>query len=722
MKVAEENDIRETEQRGSRVLLRYSFVILLLTLVVIGIIFRTIQTAFVDNKEWQKIAEQQKRPDRLVYPSRGNIYSADGRLMATSVPRYYTYIDFKAEGFKVDTFLYSKQNGVDSLAFYLAKHLGGKTASAYKAYLLKGLSSKHRQYEVYGPKVSYSQLKEMKSYPFLRLGRNKSGFYAHEMVERQRPFGSLASRTIGDIFGEIDSTGVTKGRNGLEMQYDSLLRGVPGLNAVRRVNGAWTNIVEVEPIEGMDVRSTIDIEIQDVTEKSLIDMLVSTDAESGTAIVMEVKTGEIKAITNMGRIRTGVYGETKNHAVADMLEPGSTFKVASIMVALEDGKCQPSDLVDTGNGIYPYAGQKIRDHNWYRGGYGVITVEEAIWFSSNIGVARKIIDGYANQPEKFVEGIHRLGLTEDLKIEIPGAGHSIIRMPDKTKSNWSATALPWMSFGYETQIPPIYTLTFFNAIANNGTMIRPVFTKEILKNGKTVQSFSTEVVKSSICSNRTLRIMQGMLEGVVEKGTGKPVFSKSVKIAGKTGTAQIAEGGRYQGSGHQVSFAGYFPADNPEFSCMVLIRRPRIGYPSGGTMSGGVVKSIAEKISANRMRYDIREVMADSLAIPVPSPKAGDMQALRQVLRKLDIKTQADEIESPWVLAKAEQNRVELNNINTSKGLVPRVIGMGAKDAVYLLESAGLKVELVGLGEVVKQSIQHGAQAVKGQTITITLQ
>ncbi|MDR1624013.1 MAG: transpeptidase family protein [Tannerellaceae bacterium] len=732
--MAEKDEIREAEQRGSQALLRYVVVILLLMLVAGGVVFRTIRTAFVDHEEWKKIAEKQKHSDKLVYPSRGNIYSSDGRLMATSVPRYYTYIDFNTEWFKLDstskpkvngtdTFLMSKTNGVDSLAYYLAKNPGGKTAAEYKAYLMKGLKSKSRQYAVYGPKVSYSQLKEMRTYPFFRLGRNKSGFYAREMVERQRPFGSLASRTIGDVFGEIDSTGVTKGRSGLEMQYDSLLRGVPGLNAVRRVNGAWTNIAKVEPVAGMDVRSTIDIEIQDITEKSLVDMLRSTDAESGTAIVMEVETGEVKAITNMARKRTGVYDEkTKNHAISDMLEPGSTFKVASIMVALEDGKCQPSDLVDTGNGVYPYAGQKIRDHNWHRGGYGVITVEEAIWFSSNIGVAKTIINGYATQPEKFVEGIQRLGLTEDLRIEIPGAGYSVIRMPDKTKSNWSATALPWMSFGYETQIPPIYTLNFFNAIANDGKMLRPIFVKEIAKNGEVVHRFSTEVVKSSICSDRTLRIIQGMLEGVVEKGTGKPAHSNAIRIAGKTGTAQIAEGGSYQGSGHQVSFAGYFPADNPEFSCMVLIRRPRIGYPSGGTMSGAVVKSIAEKISANRMRYDIREVEVDSLAVPVPTPKAGNMQALRQVLRKLDIKATPNHIKSPWALAKANDDRIELDNINVRQGLVPHVVGMGAKDAVYLLEDAGLKVELTGLGRVVRQSVQSGAQAQKGQTITITLQ
>jgi cell division protein FtsI (penicillin-binding protein 3) len=718
--MAEENDIRKTEQRSSQALLRYSIVILLLLLVVGGVIFRTIQTAFVDKGKWLKIAAQRELSDRLVYPSRGNIYSSDGRLMATSVPRYYTYIDFRADGFNVDTFLHSKRHGVDSLAYYLAKKPGGKTTAEYKTYLLKGLKSKSRQYTVYGPKVSHSQLKEMLTYPFIRLGRNKSGFYSKEMVERQRPFGSLAFRTIGDVFGEIDAEGMTKGRNGLEMQYDSLLRGTPGLNAVRKVNGVLTNITEVEPVAGMDVRSTIDIEIQDVTEKSLVDMLRSTDAESGTAIVMEVKTGEVKAITNMARTSAGVYKETQNHAVADMLEPGSTFKVASIMVALEDGKCQPSDLVDTGNGIYPYAGQSIRDHNWNRGGYGIITVEEAIWYSSNIGVARIILNGYATQPEKFVEGIQRLGLKEDLKIEIPGAGHAVIRMPDKT--NWSATALPWMSFGYETQIPPIYMLNFFNTIANDGKMLRPIFTKEILKNGETVQRFSTEVIKSSICSNRTLRIIKGMLEGVVEKGTGSPAHSDAIKIAGKTGTAQISEGGSYQGGGHQVSFAGYFPADAPEFSCMVLIRRPRIGYPSGGTMSGAVVKSIAEKISANRMRYDIREIEADSSAVPVPTPKAGEVQALQQVLRKLDLKATSNHVKSSWTLAKANGTRIELDDINVRKGVVPYVIGMGAKDAVYLLEDAGLKVELAGLGRVVRQSIQPGTQAQKGQTVTITLQ
>lgn len=505
--MAEENEAKEVAPKNNRLLFNYFIVVLALGLVAVGILARTFDTAFVEKEKWEKVAESQKRPNRLILPGRGNIYSSDGKLMATSVPRYYTYIDFRAEGLSPDTFKTSRKNGVDSLAIYLSRKFKNRTPAGYKAYLLRGLNSKSRQYPVFEGRVSYSELKDMKKFPFLRLNRNKSGFYTREMVQRQKPFGTLSSRTIGDIYGEIEAGGTTKGKNGLELQYDSLLRGQAGLSSVRRVGGGWTSVTEVEPIDGMDVRTTIDINVQDITEKSLVDMLKKVDAESGTAVVMEVNTGEVKAITNMGRIRPGVYGETKNHAVADESEPGSTFKVASIMVALEDGLCQPTDTVDVGNGIFMYKGARMTDHNNNRGGYGRITIEQAIWFSSNIGVAKTILKGYSENPSKFVEGLYRVGMNADLHPEIPGAGRAKIRMPNE--KNWSKTALPWMSFGYETQIPPINTLAFFNAIANNGKLIRPIFTKEIMHNGKTVQSFSTEVIKSSICSDKTLEIKIG---------------------------------------------------------------------------------------------------------------------------------------------------------------------------------------------------------------------
>ena len=438
---------------------------------------------------------------------------------------------------------------------------------------------------------------------------------------------------------------------------------------------------------------------------------------------MEVETGEIKAITNMGRIREGVYGETKNHAVADEIEPGSTFKVASIMVALEDGLCNPGDTVDVGNGIYMYKGARMTDHNMNKGGYGRISVEQAIWYSSNIGVAKTILKGYSDNPTKFVEGLYRIGMNADLRLEIPGAGRAKIRRPDDTTRYWSKTTLPWMSFGYETQVPPINTLAFFNAIANNGEMVRPMFTKEILHNGKTVQSFSTEVINSSICSDHTLALIKDMLLGVVEKGTGKAVHSDIVRIAGKTGTAQIATGGVYRTSGHQVSFCGYFPADHPKYSCIVVIRRPRIGYPSGGTMLGGVVRAIAEKIYASHMSFDVRDMERDSTAVMVPRVKGGDLRAVEEVLDELDIKADTDSLETKWVVASAEQeeNKVKLSDLTIREGLVPRVVGMGAKDAVFLLEQAGLRVSLSGVGRVVSQSIQPGQRVSKGQTVLLTL-
>ena len=730
--MSEESESKELVPKSNRILFCYFFIVLLLGLVAIGVLTRACKTTFVEKEIWLKLAETMERPNRLVYPSRGNIYSSNEKLMATSVPCYYLYIDFNADCFSNptkkwnsrDTFLYSKSNGVDSLAVYLSRKLKNRTPAGYKSYLLNGMKKKGRQFPVFEGKVSYSDLKEIKKYPFFRLGRYKSGFYTREMVERQKPFGTLASRTIGDTFRDIDpKTGLTKGKNGLELQYDTLLHGVAGLNSVRRVGGGWTNVVEVEPEEGLDIHTTIDINIQDITEKSLVDMLKKIDAASGTAVVMEVETGEVKAITNMGRIREGVYGETVNHAVADETEPGSTFKVASIMVALEDGICQPGDTVNTGNGIYMYKGARMTDHNNNKGGYGRISVEQAIWYSSNIGVAKVILKGYEKDPGKYVDGLYRLGLSEDLRLGIPGAGRAKIRRPDDTLRYWSKTTLPWMSFGYETQIPPIYTLAFYNAIANNGKMIRPIFVKEILRNGKTVQSFSTEVIRESICSQRTLNIVRDMLLGVVEKGTGKAVHSEYVRIAGKTGTAQIASGGVYKKAGHQVAFCGYFPADDPKYSCIVVIRQPRNGYPSGGTMSGGVVKAIAEKVYASHIAFAVRGLKRDSTAVMLPMAKAGDRDALEYVLDRLDIDVDTDSTDTRWIVAKRvdEEEVVKLKDIVIREGLVPNVVGMGAKDAVYLLESVGLRVALNGLGRVSSQSISPGARVSKGQTVSLTL-
>lgn len=726
-----ENEQHTKNPTNDKILMCYFLVVVMLCLVAVAILLRAFNTAFIEKEKWEKVAESQKRENNVLPPARGNIYSTDGKLMATSAPRYYLYMDFKADCFtkpgprynSLDTFKSSKRNGLDSLAICLSRKLKDRTPAGYKAYLLRGLASQSRQYPIYPGKVSYYDIKEISKFPFLRLGRFRSGFYVKEMVQRQKPFGSLASRTIGDVYGEIEANGITKGKNGLELQYDSLLRGEAGIGSKQRVGGTWTNVVEVEPVDGMDIRTTIDIDIQDITEKSLVDKLKEIDAESGTAVVMEVKTGEIKAITNMARVRDGIYYETKNHAVADEIEPGSTFKVASIMVALEDGVCTPEDTVDVGNGIYMYHGARMTDHNMNKGGYGKITVAQSIWYSSNIGVAKVILKGYSENPTKYVEGLYRIGMNADLRLEIPGAGRAKIRRPDDKKRYWSATTLPWMSFGYETQIPPIYTLTFFNAIANGGKMVRPMFTKEIMENGKTVQTFDTEVVKESICSDKTLKEIQEMLLGVVENGTGKAVHSDVVRIAGKTGTAQIASGGVYRTSGHSVAFCGYFPADEPKYSCIVVIRRPRNGYPSGGTMSGGVVKAIAEKIYASHMPFNLNDMDPDSTAVLHPHPKSGDRQALENVLDELDIDLQNEADDSDWVSTSLDTltHRLATHAIPIREGLVPNVVGMGAKDAVFLMEQAGLQVSLIGIGRVTRQSLNPGQRISRGQTVLLTL-
>lgn len=704
-------------------MLSYFIVVVLLGAFAAAIMVRAFHTAFVEKDKWMKVAEGLKRPDHTIVPGRGNIYSCDGRLMATNVPYYRLYMDFRSRGFLPDTFLHAKNNGLDSLAVRLSRKLKDKTAADYRAYLLAGWKEKNPRLLVCSRPVSRTELKEIQQFPFLRLGRYKSGFFTEEMVRREKPFGSLASRTIGDIYGALEKNGTSRGKNGLELQYDSLLRGKPGLSSVLRVGGAWTNVTEIEPENGMDIRTTIDIRIQDITEKSLVDKLKEVDAESGTAVVMEVSTGEIKAITNMARIGKDWYAETKNHAVADEIEPGSTFKVASMMVALEDGVCRPGDTINVGDGVFPYAGERISDHNSNRGGYGRITAEQVIWYSSNVGIAKIILKGYRDHPEKFVEGLYRIGMNADLNPEIPGSGKAKIRMPDDKRSNWSRTALPWMSFGYETQIPPIHILTFFNAIANNGKMVRPLFSREIERNGKTVKRFSTGVVNSSICSSRTLKAIQSMLLNAVEdeRGTGRPARSNSVRIAGKTGTAQIASGGSYYANGHHVSFCGYFPADHPQYSCIVVVRRPRSGNLSGGAVCGTVVKTIAEKVYAGATFRDVRKMEATLDASSLPPVKGGEAESVKRVLDYLDVKTGDAKPETEWVSASAEGNKITLKSLPLREGLIPHVTGLGAKDAVFLLEKAGLQVSLSGAGSVVSQSIPPGERVTKGQTIVLTL-
>lgn len=530
------------------------------------------------------------------------------------------------------------------------------------------------------------------------------------------------------MFGAKDTA-----RCGLELSYDSILRGKKGLLKRRKVMNKYLSITEMEAIDGADIVTTIDVGMQDLAERAVIDELREINGNVGVAIVMEVHTGDIKAIVNMTKCSDGEYREVKNNAVADLLEPGSVFKTASLMVALDDGVVDTTYMVETGSGIWDMYGAKMRDHNWHKGGYQTISLPRTLEVSSNIGVSRIIDRFYGKNPEKFVEGINRLGLSADLHLPLVGATAPRIRMPKKNDRgqyvNWSKTALPWMSIGYETQIPPISTLTFYNAIANNGKMVRPRFVQRIVKDGEVIQEFPTEVIKEKICKEKTLREMQAILEHVVSQGLGKKAGSPSFKVAGKTGTAQVSKGaGGYKTgmTNYLLSFAGYFPADAPRYSCIVCIQKS--GLPaSGGGMSGLVFHNIAEGIMAQNLKLDVADAR-DSTSIFMPDVKNGNILAADYVLSHLGIKANKDWSGSYldgnpiWGTAKREKNVVALAKAPVyARNIVPDVSGMGARDAVYLLETRGVKVRLAGRGKVHEQSLAPGHVIRKGETCVLKL-
>jgi len=715
--------------QNTKIRIAYFLVAIVFGLLVIAIILKAMHISLVEGDKWRKEGAKiiTQPQNREVTAPRGNIYSHDGQLMATTEYVYRLYIDFWADGLNGDTL----KKYIEPLSVELAKMFPDKSAAHYRSHIMAGwnmkvrekeqidrgnkIPKKSREYKLFenNRQVNYLDLKAIRQMPFLKQNKNKSGLITKRFVTRTKPFGTLGSRTIGDIYGEFEKGG----KNGLELEYDSLLRGVPGTSTLRKVNGRFINVIDIDPIPGKDIISTIDIKIQDITEKALLDKLKEIDAESGTAIVMEVSTGEIKAITNMGRIREGVWTETKNHAVADEIEPGSTFKVASMMVALEDGVVTPNDSVNTGNGVYKHPGGDITDHNANRGGYGRISASQSIRYSSNIGVAKIILKGYGNNYQKYVDGLYRIGLNEPLDLEIPGAGKSYIGKPGRERD------LLGMSYGYVTKVPPIYMLTFFNAIANDGKMVNPIFVKEIQQNGKTEERKKTKVIRNKICSDKTLAQIKEMLYDVVNQkdGTGKPVHSNFVEISGKTGTARISGGKAGYTGGHQVSFCGYFPSSKPKYSIIVVIRKPRNGSPSGGLMSGTVFKAIAEGIVSSALRQKVEDCPLDSLTPLLPKVKHGLFSEAKYAMDKLDISYKKDDLNGKWFVAETGEKEIILKDKTLIDNLVPNVVGMGAKDAVFLLENAGLKVNLTGRGTVISQTITPGTRVTKGQTIAIAL-
>lgn len=707
---------------------RYTFIAILMTIVSVAVIGKALYIMTARHDYWMKVAERQKRDSVSVKPVRGNILSCDGQLMASSLPEFKLYMDFKAVHEAGNDSLLSVK--MDSICHGLSEIFPDKTAAYFRAMMDEGRRKQSRHWPIWPKRVSYNIYTEVKDLPVLSLASYKGGFHIEEFNARQRPYGSLAGRTVGDMFGAKDTA-----RCGLELSYDSILRGTNGIIHRRKVLNKFLDIMDTPPIDGADIVTTIDVGMQDLAERSVIDELKLINGDVGVAIVMEVATGDIKAIVNMEKCIDGQYREVKNHAVSDLLEPGSVFKPVSIMVALDAGVVDTTATVETANGIWNMYGRDMKDHNWRRGGYGLLTLPQTLMVSSNIGVSRIVDDHFHNNPEKFVHGVYNTGIADDLHIPLVGSTPAHIRIPHKNShgqyDNWSKTALPWMSIGYETQIPPISTLAFYNAIANGGKMMRPRFVKAVVKNGETLIEYPPQVMRQSICKPKTLGEIQTILEHVVSQGLGRKAGSTSFKVAGKTGTAQISKGAAGYKSGmthYLLSFAGYFPADKPRYSCIVCIQKG--GLPaSGGGMSGVVFHNIAEGIMAQDLKLDVSDAR-DSASVFVPEVKNGNLTAADLVLNALGVKSvlnfQFDRQHNPvWGIAEdvPQTRTVKLEKRpQVSEKVIPDVHGMGARDAVYLIEKRGVKVRLNGRGRVTAQSLEPGHVIRKGETIQLTLE
>ncbi|MDD4489981.1 MAG: penicillin-binding transpeptidase domain-containing protein, partial [Paludibacter sp.] len=452
-------------------------------------------------------------------------------------------------------------------------------------------------------------------------------------------------------------------------------------------------------------------------------------AKSGCIVVMEVQTGEVKAMVNLDYDeKSESYYEGKNHALTDRIEPGSTFKVASLIAVLDEGKVKINDVVDVGNGVLPIANRLMKDHNYHRGGYGRLHVNEIIQASSNVGVSKIVMKSFADNPEKYIEKLYDLRLNDLLPLQMKGVAKPWIKHPKKDKNEWYKTSLAWISIGYESKIPPIYTLTLFNAIANDGKMVKPLFVKAVKRNEEIVQAYETEVLKQSICKPQTLKEVQQTLKEVVDGkfATAKTAQSTIVRIAGKTGTAQISQGGLGYRTGqtrHNVSFCGYFPADNPQYSAIVVLTAPQ-GAPSGGRMAGSIFKKVAERTMLLKSSWSPDRIANDSVRKHpyLPEIKSGNAFALKKVIQELALPVDNPELRG-WVKqASNEGNLLSLDTYKIQKGLVPDVSGMGVKDAFYMLGMLGLDVRVKGSGKVIAQSLEPGTRLKEGSIIELELQ
>ncbi len=694
------------------ILLRVYLVYIFMCMFGVAILVRIWHLQYVEGDFWKARADSLTTRLQNIEPSRGNIFSSDGSLLATSVPIYDLRVDMMTEAITPDIF----NEKIDSLSVCLSRLFNDRPASEYKQQLRDARKNGQRYY-LLKKNVSYKDLLKVRQFPIFRMGRYKGGLIAEQKNKRVKPFNLLAARTVGYKVDGVEPVGI-------EGAYDEHLKGTAGMRLMQRLSGnVWkplNNENEIEPKDGNDVITTIDINLQDVAENSLYTQLSGHNAEKGCAILMEVSTGRILAIANLKRGNDGNYNEEYNFGVGESTEPGSTFKLASIMALLEDGYVEPDDTVDTQGGAIRYANRVMKDS--HEGGYGRTSMQHVFEVSSNVGISKMVHKFYSKNPQAFVDRVRGFGLGEKLGLQIPGEGKPYINSTEN--KSWSKVTLPYMSIGYECSFTPLQILTLYNAVANNGKMVKPVFVKEIRNKGQLVQEFPTTVIKDSIASLQTIKKVQAMLEGVVQHGTATNLKHAQYKIAGKTGTAQIANANAGYKNGkvrYQASFVGYFPADNPRFSCIVVVYAPNNNLYYASQVAGPIFKEIADKVFATSIDLH-REMGTESLmAGNLPPVKSGQYKNAGKVLRHLKIPVDIADGQHNWVAASRSPEALKFNGINIRHNQVPDVRGMGLRDAIYLLESKGLQVRIVGRGSVIHQSISAGTQIQKGREITIQL-
>ncbi|SKB89563.1 penicillin-binding protein [Daejeonella lutea] len=692
------------------IILRVYIAFGLIVLFAFAVLFKLFHVQIVEGAKWRSMADSLSTRFANVEAARGNIYAADGKsLLATSVPEYEVRMDLMAGGIEKDEVFYEK---IDSLAAKLSTFFGDKSTKQYSR-MLRNARADRARYLLLKRNVTHQELKAIRKFPVFNMGRYKGGLIAVQQNKRIMPFQSLAARTIGYKNNNVQPVG-------LEGAYGSYIDGESGKRLVQRIaGGIWMPVnqdIEIAPKEGADIISTIDVNMQDVAQRALKKQLILSNADHGTVVLMEVATGEIRAIANFSKESEGVYKEKFNYAIAGNQDPGSTFKVASYMALLEDKKVDTNTMV--GTGTYPIPGKVITDSH---GSIGTVTVKRAFEESSNAAIAQLVNSAYKSNQSKFTDHLYRWNLQEKLQLQIPGEAKPVVKNPNNRSWNKNMT-LPQMAYGYEMQLTPLKMLSFYNAIANDGKYIAPIFVKEIKRLGNTVEQFKARVINEKICSDETLSKIRAMLEGVITNGTGKTVIkSPFYTVAGKSGTAQVADGNKgYKAKRqYQASFCGYFPAENPKYSLIVVINDPKNGY-YGAQVSGPVFREIADRVyAADINMYDSMKDQKLAGNVKMPSAKAGEKKATQRIYKAFGVKT--------LFAANSENVTVDTNKgvvnaeIRIVEGSVPDVSGMGLKDALYVLGNSGLRPIVRGSGKVMKQSIAAGTRVGKGYPIVLEL-